>query len=182
MPEYVILVNEQDEAVGFEEKSKTHQDGLLHRALSVFIFNSAGDSLLQKRAAKKYHSGGMWSNACCSHPAPGESITAAAHRRLKEEMGFDCEIEELFSFIYRVELNGGLIEHELDHVMVGMFDGEPTPNADEIEDWEWVRSDELSDRMVAHPDKYTYWFRLSFAQVCKLFSNRKLSSSLERVA
>ena len=170
MTEYVILVNERDEVVGFEEKSKAHKDGMLHRAFSVFIFNSSGESLLQRRAWTKYHSGGMWSNACCSHPAPGESIEAAAHRRLKEEMGFDCDLRELFSFIYRVELNGGLVEHELDHVVVGRFNGEPKPNATEVEDWQWVLSDELSNKITEQPDQYTYWFRLSFEQVCKLFT------------
>lgn len=177
MTEYVILVNERDEVVGFEEKSKAHQDGMLHRAFSVFIFNSSGESLLQRRAWTKYHSGGMWSNACCSHPIPGESIEAAAHRRLKEEMGFDCDLHELFSFIYRVELNGGLVEHELDHVMVGRFDGEPKPNATEVEDWQWVVSNELSNRMTEQPDQYTYWFRLSFEQVCELFTASQASDS-----
>jgi len=179
MPEFVVLVNERDEVVDFEEKLKAHRDGMLHRALSVFIFNSSGESLLQKRAWRKYHSGGMWSNACCSHPKPAEPIKAAAHRRLREEMGFDCDLHELFSFIYRIELDGGLIEYELDHVMVGRFDGEPKPNAEEVEDWKWVLSDELSNRMAEHPDQYTYWFSLAFDQVYKLFTSRQLSSSLE---
>lgn len=181
MREYVVLVNERDEVVGFEEKSKAHRDGMLHRALSVFIFNSSGESLLQKRAGTKYHSGGRWSNACCSHPKPGEPIAAAAHRRLEEEMGFDCDLQELFSFIYRVELEGGLVEHEVDHVMVGVFDGEPKPNAEEVEDWKWVLSDELSNRIAEHPDEYTYWFSLAFDKVRELFATRELSSSLELV-
>jgi isopentenyl-diphosphate delta-isomerase len=179
MPD-VILVNERDEVVGFEEKLKTHREGMLHRAFSVFVFNSSGDALLQKRAGTKYHSGGMWSNACCSHPTPGESLEAAAHRRLKEEMGFDCELQELFSFIYRAELEGNLVEHELDHVLVGRFDGEPEPDAGEVEAWEWVRADELRDMMAEHPDRYTYWFRLSFERVCNLLGER--SEECPRVA
>lgn len=161
MREEVILVNENDEAIGVEEKLKTHLLGALHRAFSVFIFNSGGQLLLQKRAGTKYHSGGLWSNTCCGHPRPGESIEGASRRRLYEEMGFDCELKEVFDFIYRAELDDGLFEHEYDHVLVGGFDGEPNPNRDEVDDWKWVSLPELRLDMRRTPDAFTYWFKLT---------------------
>lgn len=119
MKAQVILVNELDQETGLMEKMEAHEKGLLHRAFSVFIMNDQGDMLLQQRALDKYHSGGLWTNACCSHPLPGEAVEAAAHRRLSEEMGFDCPLRELFQFTYRTEFDNGLIEHEYDHVWTG---------------------------------------------------------------
>lgn len=159
--EEVILVNENDEAIGVEEKFTTHLLGALHRAFSIFIFNSDGQLLLQKRAGTKYHSGGLWSNTCCGHPRPGESTEGASRRRLYEEMGFDCELKEVFDFIYRAELDGGLSEHEYDHVLVGRFDGKPNPNRDEVDDWKWVGLPELKLDIQRNPDAFTYWFKLS---------------------
>jgi isopentenyl-diphosphate delta-isomerase len=133
--EMVASVDENDNIIGEEEKIKAHQEGKLHRAFSIFVFNSKGQMLIQKRAKEKYHSGGLWTNTCCSHPRPGEPIEKAAHRKLKEEMGFDCEIKEIFSFIYKVKFDNGLFENEYDHVFLGKFDGKPMPDSTEVEDW-----------------------------------------------
>ena len=141
------------------EKMAAHQEGALHRAFSVFVFNSDGELLLQRRALHKYHSGGLWTNTCCSHPRPGEDLDAAVHRRLVEEMGFDCEANHAFSFLYHQEV-GELIEHELDHVFVGRFDGIPQINPEEVAAFKWVKMEDLLADMKAHPDQYTVWFRL----------------------
>jgi isopentenyl-diphosphate delta-isomerase len=160
--EQVILVNEMDEAIGVEEKIKAHLTGALHRAFSIFIFNASGQLLLQKRSPAKYHSKGLWSNTCCGHPRPGESVQEASRRRLLEEMGFDCEVRESFIFIYRVQLDDGFIEHECDHVLFGVFDSNPTPCRDEVEDWKWVDLARLKLYMQESPENYTYWFKISF--------------------
>ena len=143
MEELIILVDQQDLEVGYAEKMKAHTEGQLHRSFSIFVFNSQGNLLLQKRAETKYHCGGLWSNTCCSHPRIGESLVESTHRRLKEEMGFDCELREIFSFVYRVELENKLIEHEYNHVFVGTFDLDPTPNLNEVDDWKWANLQEL---------------------------------------
>ena len=161
MEEKVILVNGRDEAVGVGEKIETHLSGELHRAFSVFVFNSAGELLLQKRAVTKYHSGSLWSNTCCGHPRPGEETAAAARRRLREEMGFECELREVFQFIYRVQLGRDLYEHEYDHVFVGEFDGEPLPNSEEAEDWKWIGVAELRRDMRRNPGAYTFWSKIA---------------------
>lgn len=165
MTERVILVNEIDEAVGVEEKIRAHLTGALHRAFSIFVFNSNGQLLLQKRAASKYHSKGLWSNTCCGHPRPGESLEEASRRRLSEEMGFYCALSECLNFIYRVKLDNDLIEHEYDHVMVGRFDGDPEPSTDEVDNWKWVDVTTLKMEMRESPEKYTYWFLISFDEV-----------------
>ena len=130
--EMVAIVDENDNEIGEEEKIKALREGKLHRAFSIFVFNSKGQMLIQKRAKEKYHSGGLWTNTCCSHPRPGEPIEKAAHRRLKEEMGFDCEIKEIFSFTYRVKFDNNLFENEYDHAFLGKFDGKPMPNSKEV--------------------------------------------------
>ena len=164
MEERVILVDENDLRVGSEEKMEAHKAGRLHRAFSIFVFNTGGDMLLQKRARDKYHSGGLWSNACCSHPRVGESLKEAVHRRLNEEMGFDCDLNEAFSFIYRAEI-GDLVEHELDHVFTGVYDGDVDPNTDEVEDYKWVGLNSLKEDMRKHPETYTEWFKIAFERV-----------------
>lgn len=160
--EKVVLVNEQDEAIGVEEKIRAHLLGTLHRAFSVFVVNAAGQLLVQKRALTKYHSRGLWSNTCCGHPRPDEALENAARRRLSEEMGFDSHLTELFSFVYRADLEDGLIENEYDHVLVGCFEGAPTPDPTEIAEWKWVDLATLSVDIKEHPESYTYWFRISF--------------------
>jgi isopentenyl-diphosphate delta-isomerase len=155
--EQVILVDEHDRELGASEKLAAHAAGRLHRAFSIFIFNSAGRLLLQRRAKAKYHSGGLWSNTCCGHPRPDEPTHAAARRRLREEMNLDCELNAAFQFIYRAELANELVEHEYDHVFAGVFDGAFTPEASEVEDWKWTTTDELRRDLRAHPEAYTYW-------------------------
>ena len=167
MEEQVVLVNEQDEAVGVAEKLHAHVEGVLHRAFSVFVFNDRGELLLQQRHPAKYHSGGLWSNTCCSHPRPGEPVEVAAQRRLQEEMGFVCPVRRLFGFVYRAEFAEGLVEHEYDHVFVGRFDGRPVPDAAEVADWRWIAPDALRQDVHAHPERYTYWFRLVLDRVLK---------------
>lgn len=167
MENKVILVDRQDKEIGTELKLKAHQDGALHRAFSIFVFNSKGELLLQKRSSKKYHSGGLWSNTCCSHPQPGETIIPAAHKRLKEEMGFDCDLKEIFSFTYRAKLSGGLIEYEFDHILVGNFDGEPKANPDEVEEIKWIDSRFLIRDIEQNQEKYTYWLRKCYSRLLR---------------
>ena len=157
MEDQVTLVDENDNEVGVEEKMSAHRSGKLHRAVSVFIFDPGGRLLLQKRASAKYHSGGLWSNSCCGHPRPGENRRDAARRRLKEEMGIDCELAEIFSFIYQAALPIGLIEHEYDYVFFGSHDGEPVPNPAEAEDWKWMDVERLRADMKKNPHSYTFW-------------------------
>jgi isopentenyl-diphosphate delta-isomerase len=160
--EKVVLVNERDEAIGIEDKTKVHRLGALHRAFSVFVVNSAGQLLVQKRAATKYHSRNLWSNTCCGHPRPEETIARASLRRLKEEMGFESNLREVFSFLYYANVEDGLIENEFDHVLVGRFDGVPTADPSEISQWKWVDMAGLSVDLRRNPENYTCWFRISF--------------------
>lgn len=166
MPNDVILVNEQDQQVGTEEKLSAHQKGLLHRAFSVFVFNSKGELLLQKRNKNKYHSGGLWTNTCCSHQAPGEETEAAAHRRLQEEMGFDCPVREIGSLLYKTHFDNGLTEHEFDYILIGEYDGPVDHvNPDEAEDWKWETPAQVIEDMKKSPEIYSYWFKLALEDV-----------------
>lgn len=164
----LILVDENDRCIGTLPKQKAHEDGgVLHRAFSIFIFDDAGRMLLQLRGKDKYHFGGHWTNACCSHPRRGEELQEAAHRRLREELGFDVPLQELFSFIYRAyDEKSGLTEHEYDHVFIGRYNGVLQPNPQEVDDCRWVSIAELEEDLQAHPDHYTAWFRLSAQRVC----------------
>jgi isopentenyl-diphosphate delta-isomerase len=147
------------------EKMEAHVQGALHRALSVLVFNSKGEILLQQRAYTKYHTPGLWSNTCCSHPRPGEDSLEAATRRLGEEMGFTVPLEKSFDFIYRAHFDNGLIEHEFDHVFFGNFDGIPVPNPDEAHDFKWVRHSDLMEDMRSNPEDYTVWFRIIMEKI-----------------
>ena len=158
--EHVILVDEQDNEVGTMEKMEAHQKGELHRAFSVLLFSSKGEILLQKRAKTKYHSGGLWTNACCSHPQPNESMADATARKLLQEMGIALRLEFAFKFIYQTKLDRNFFEHECDHVFIGVFDGEPIVNAEEVEDWKFANLLSLRKDVSQNPDSYTYWFRL----------------------
>ena len=166
----VVLVDEQDRPVGYENKLRAHENGgRLHRAFSVFIFNAAGQMLLQKRSTRKYHFGGLWTNACCSHPRRGQAVAEAARLRLKEEFGFEpAELAEAFSFVYRAEdPASGLTEHEFDHVFCGRFDGEPKPNPDEIDEWKWVDVEDLARDVRRRPERYTPWFKVALGRVVR---------------
>lgn len=165
MNDQVVLVNEQDEEIGLMPKLEAHQEGMLHRAFSVFIFNSKGELLLQQRAMGKYHSEGLWSNTCCSHPYPGEATGTAAIRRLSEEMGISAPLHFLFSFIYHAELDNHLIEHELDHVFWGISDDIPAINTSEVASYKYVAMAELRKDMTLSPGEYTEWLKICFDKV-----------------
>jgi len=158
--EQVILVDADDHEIGVMGKMQTHVEGLLHRAFSVIIFNSKGEMLLQKRSLLKYHSAGLWTNACCSHPRKGEETLAAANRRLMEEMGIACALKPLFSFTYKAHFNNGLIEHEYDHVFVGITDDKPILNALEVASYEYVTKEQLLLGIQDNPNAYTPWFKI----------------------
>src|ERR1700741_4221085 len=162
MLEYVILVDENDRETGTMEKMQAHVEAKLHRAFSVFVFNSANQLLLQRRAAGKYHSANLWTNTCCSHPRPGEKTVDAANRRLQEEMGIACRLEHVFNFIYKAELENGLTEYELDHVYIGNFEGTPKPDDSEVSEWKYESMETISEEMKQHPDQYTAWFKIVF--------------------
>lgn len=163
--EQVILVNEKDEPLGSIEKLEAHRKGFLHRAFSVFIFNNRGEMLLQQRALTKYHSGGLWTNACCSHPAPGEQTTDAVSRRLQQEMGFTTALEKIFEFTYRSEFDNGLTEYEFDHVYAGIYEGTIIPDPVEVKDYCYKNLYEIQTSLTSHPDKYTAWFHIAFPKV-----------------
>lgn len=158
MAELVTLVDANDRIVGHVEKLEAHREAMLHRACSVVLFNHAGEMLLQRRSATKYHSGGLWSNTCCTHPRPSETPIEAATRRLQEEMGIASDLTFLFSFVYRAELDGGMIESEVDHVFGGVVEGDPEPNWREVNAWRWTSVDEVLRDVQAHPQHYTRWF------------------------
>lgn len=160
--EQVILVDDQDQPLGTMEKMAAHQQGLLHRAFSVFVFNSRGEMLLQRRALSKYHSGGLWTNTCCSHPRPGEAVADAALRRLQEEMGFTTPLQKVFDFVYRASFHNGLVEHEFDHVFVGAYEGVMQLNPEEVMEAAYWPVDEIGRRLKASPDEFTEWFALAF--------------------
>jgi isopentenyl-diphosphate delta-isomerase, type 1 len=159
MKEYIIAVDEFDKEIGSIEKMEAHYKGILHRAFSILVFNSNHQLLLQKRSVKKYHSPGLWTNTCCSHPQFGEDLYTAVYRRIKEEMGFTCNLKEMFSFIYKVEFEDNLFENEYDHVFIGKYDGEVIPNKEEVDDFKWVGIKYIKEDIKVNPEKYTYWFK-----------------------
>jgi len=162
---FVVLVDEKDNIVGAMEKLEAHQKAILHRAVSVFVTNSQGDWILQRRAFNKYHSGGLWTNTCCSHPNPGETSLEAARRRLFEEMGIHCQLKEIFSFIYKESLDNDLTEYELDHIFVGVTNELPEINKDEVLEWKAISFSELSSNMTSNPELFTVWFKKLYQQI-----------------
>ena len=160
MEEHVVLVSEQDEVLGVMEKMQAHQEGILHRAFSVFLFNEAGEMLLQKRAAGKYHSPNQWTNAVCSHPRRDESYLEGANRRMSEELGIDAELREKFHFIYKADVGQDLWEHELDHVFTGSFSGDVHLNKDEVAEIRYISMEDLDNEMNEHPENFTEWFKI----------------------
>lgn len=163
--EYVILVDEQDNDIGVMEKMQAHQEGLLHRAFSVFIFNDKEELLLQQRAISKYHSGGLWTNTCCSHPRPNETIKDAANRRLFEEMGMSCDLKIKTNFIYKTPFENGLTEHELDYVLIGTTNQNPHINKEEVESFKWMSIIDLKKDIANNPNQYTSWFKIALERV-----------------
>ncbi len=170
--ELVELVDEQGHVLGHMEKLAAHREGLLHRAFSVFVFDGRGELLLQQRAAGKYHSPGLWSNSCCGHPRPGEAVGVAARRRLSEELGFSCELTEVFRFIYRVELADGLIEHELDHVFVGVSDVAPRPDPTEVSAVRSISRSALTTELERAPTSFSSWLPLCAEQAWDAFERQ----------
>jgi isopentenyl-diphosphate delta-isomerase len=160
--ENVILVNESDVQIGLMPKMEAHEKALLHRAFSVFVMNDKGETMIQQRAGHKYHSPLLWTNTCCSHQRDGETNIQAGKRRLHEEMGFETELKELFSFIYKAPFDNGLTEHEFDHVMIGHYNGAPNINPDEVASWKWMKPSEIKEDMLTSPEKYTAWFKIIF--------------------
>lgn len=167
--EHVVLVDTDDREIGTMAKTQAHHEGKLHRAFSIFIFNSQGRLLLQRRAADKYHSGALWTNSCCSHPRPGEPIAQAATRRLKEELGFACDLSPEFTFTYKAEVGEGLVEHEFDHVFFGAYDGPVLPDPREVSEVRWMRMNDLADDLSTSPEHYTAWLSICWPQIRERF-------------
>lgn len=161
----VILVDENDVPIGTMEKMEVHQKALLHRAFSVFIFNTKGEMLLQQRAKNKYHSASLWTNACCSHPEPGQDTLVAATKRLQEEMGFTTQLKKAFDFIYKAPFDNGLTEHELDHVFIGTYDNKIVACKEEVSDYCYMSTTEINASLQSHPQKYTEWFKIAFPKL-----------------
>jgi isopentenyl-diphosphate delta-isomerase len=168
--EEVILVDVNDEPIGTMEKMEAHEKGLLHRAFSVFIFNDFGELLLQRRANSKYHSGGLWTNTCCSHQRPGETNIQAASRRLQEEMGFETDLTPKFTFLYKCDMGNGLTEHEFDHVLFGVYNNIPDPNPSEVSAWKFLSLEAIDKELLNKPHMYTEWFKICFFQVLDHFN------------
>lgn len=158
--DHVILVDEQDREVGHMEKLEAHQKGALHRAFSIFLYNDSGQMLLQKRAVEKYHSGALWSNTCCSHPVPGVHISKCLEEKLFQEMGIQASLQKAFDFKYKALLDNGLVEHEYDHVYVGIYNGFPNPNPEEVAAWRYADSEDLQKEIYDAPELFTPWFKL----------------------
>ena len=171
--EQVILVNENDEQIGLMPKLEAHEKAALHRAFSVFVFNVKDELLLQKRASHKYHSPNQWTNTCCSHQRNGETSVEAGKRRLYEEMGFSCELEEIFKFIYKAPFDNGLTEHELDHVLIGYYNENPKINLDEVDDYTWMSLSDIKKDIIENPNKYTVWFKIIFNEYLEKIKLRK---------
>jgi isopentenyl-diphosphate delta-isomerase len=171
--EEVVLVNENDEVIGTCEKLKAHQDGLLHRAFSVLLFNHQGEMLIHQRAFEKYHCGGLWTNACCSHQRPNESTLDAVKRRMPEELGVTAPVEHIGSFRYKVAFDNGLTEHEYDHVLFGRFNADIHPNPNEVAAWRYIAIRDLEKEVEESPENFTFWFK----QILKTYQTHILNYS-----
>jgi isopentenyl-diphosphate Delta-isomerase len=174
----IILVNENDEQIGTIEKMEAHRKAMLHRAFSVFIFNSKGEMLLQQRAINKYHSAGLWTNACCSHPKPSQETLAAAEMRLYEEMGFTVKLKKIFEFTYKTGFENGLTEYEFDHVFAGMYDGFIAPDKEEVNDYCYKSISQIKESLQSHPLKYTAWFHIAFPLIEKFLGGEVFSKKV----
>lgn len=165
--EFVILVDNNDRQIGLMEKQAAHIEPHLHRAFSIFLFNSKGELLMQQRALSKYHSPGLWTNTCCSHPRSGETLEEATSRRLMEEMGMTCPMHEVYTFIYKAPVGQGLTEHEFDHVFIGQSDDIPNINTEEVASWKYMRLDDLKKDLELYPELYTEWFKITFEEMTR---------------
>jgi isopentenyl-diphosphate delta-isomerase len=174
--EQVILVDDQDHPIGLMEKMEVHEKAILHRAFSVFIFNEQGELLLQQRALTKYHSAGLWTNTCCSHPRPNETTKAAANRRIMEEMGFDTSLEKVFDFIYLANFDNGLTEHEFDHVFIGFYEGDIHPNTEEVNSFRYSSFALIDEQLLNTPGMYTEWFKIAYPKVKAWWDLQKTAS------
>ena len=174
----VVLVDKFDNEIGIQEKILAHKQGILHRAFSIFIFNKKKELMIQKRAKSKYHSGGLWSNTCCSHPKPKESIEKSTRIRLLEEMGFSCSLKKITQFVYKANLEDGLIEYEFDHIFIGTYDHSPTINRNEVEEWKWISMQCLEKEISKKPQIYTYWLK---EFITKHYSKKKIKSQIEYI-
>jgi isopentenyl-diphosphate Delta-isomerase len=172
--ENVILVNQNDEQIGLMPKMEAHQKAVLHRAFSVFVLNDKNEIMLQQRASQKYHSPLLWTNTCCSHQRYGETNIQAGSRRLFEEMGFETGLKELFHFIYKAPFDNGLTEHELDHVMIGYYNGEPKINPEEVESWKWMSIEDVANDIQLQPEIYTVWFKIIFDEFYHFLEDHKI--------
>lgn len=172
--EFVVLVDANDNDIGTMEKMEAHEKAVLHRAFSIFLFNTKGEMLIHQRAFSKYHTPGLWTNACCSHPRMGETLQQATSRRLREEMGMEAEIHKIFHFLYKADVGQGLIEHEVDHVFVGATDVLPNINREEVETYAYINLDELRTDIKLHAEKYTAWFKIAFDRVEEYYKNKSL--------
>ena len=170
--EFVVLVDANDNDIGTMEKMEAHEKAVMHRAFSIFIFNTKGEMLIHQRAFSKYHTPGLWTNACCSHPRLGETLQQATSRRLREEMGMEADIQKIFDFVYKADVGQGLIEHEFDHVFVGTTDVLPNINREEVETYSYIKMDDLRNDINLHPEKYTVWFKIAFDRVEEYFQNK----------
>lgn len=168
----LILVDRHDNVIGYGEKLEIHRQGKLHRGFSIFVINKNNELMLQQRAFSKYHSGGLWANTCCSHPLRDEVLEKTVHDRLRYEMGFGCDLEYLYQFIYHVTLNNNLTEHELDRVYLGTYDQSPKPNPNEVADWKWMDIDKLRQDLIQNPNIYVYWLKEAFEQFYQATQNK----------
>ncbi len=171
--EKVILVDTNDNPIGLMNKLEAHEKAVLHRAFSVFILNDKNELMLQQRAQHKYHSPLLWTNTCCSHQRENETNIQAGTRRLREEMGFETELKEMFHFIYKAPFDNGLTEHELDHVMIGYYNNMPDINKEEVESWKWMKIEDVKNDMITNPDQYTIWFKIIFEEFYHHFDENK---------
>ena len=174
----IILVDKHDDMIGIMDKMEAHKQGLLHRAFSIYIFNSKGEMLLQQRALTKYHSAGLWTNACCSHPMPGEKTKDAAERRLMEELGFEAPIEKIFEFVYKAEFENGLTEHEFDHVFAGEYEGDLNVDPEEVKDYSYKEVVAIKNMLQQEPEKFTAWFIIAFPKIEEWWQGRYANSTV----
>ena len=172
MEEQIIIVDENDQQIGMGGKLKVHQDGALHRALSLYIFNDQDELMLQQRAKDKYHCGGLWTNTTCSHPRIDEDLSDAAHRRLQEEMGFDTEMKKVGEYTYKVAFENGLTEHEYVHVFIGRYNDEPNLNPEEAMNWKWIKIEELENAIKKDSNAYTYWMKKALPSVKEALAHK----------